>query len=97
MNCDVVASSRYAELFGGLPLSSFAAAWFLAILLVIALRSLRGMAARRLARADLDDRLWRVDVGRLPLHHGCRSEDVLPRVPRGRRNQSCFVHPGAFT
>jgi protein-disulfide isomerase len=33
-NCDVVAASPYAELFAGLPLSSFAAGWFLALFVV---------------------------------------------------------------
>lgn len=34
LNCDAVAASPYAELFAGLPISSFAAGWFLALLLV---------------------------------------------------------------
>ncbi len=34
MDCDVVAASRYAELVGGLPLSSFAAGWFLALAVI---------------------------------------------------------------
>jgi protein-disulfide isomerase/uncharacterized membrane protein len=34
MNCDSVALSRYAELFLGIPLSSFAGGWFLAFFLV---------------------------------------------------------------
>jgi len=33
-NCDVIASSRYSELFAGLPLSSFAGGWYLAIAIV---------------------------------------------------------------
>ena len=32
MNCDVALASKYAELVGGIPLSSFAAGWFLGIL-----------------------------------------------------------------
>ena len=39
MNCDVVAASPYAELVGGLPVSSFGAGWFLALfILSIAIR-----------------------------------------------------------
>lgn len=34
LNCDAVTSSKYAELFSGLPLSSFVAGWFVAILLL---------------------------------------------------------------
>lgn len=34
LNCDAVTASPYAELVGGLPLSSFGAGWFLAILLI---------------------------------------------------------------
>ncbi|MCM2278838.1 MAG: thioredoxin domain-containing protein [Oligoflexia bacterium] len=34
MNCDAVAASPYAELFAGIPLSSFAAGWYLAMLIV---------------------------------------------------------------
>lgn len=34
MNCDVVASSRWAELFSGLPLSSLVAGWFVALLII---------------------------------------------------------------
>lgn len=34
MNCDVVAASRFAELLPGIPLSSFAAGWFLAMAIV---------------------------------------------------------------
>ncbi|MGZ3709571.1 MAG: vitamin K epoxide reductase family protein, partial [Bdellovibrionota bacterium] len=37
MNCDVVAASRYAEIFMGLPLSSFAGGWFLGMFLVAVL------------------------------------------------------------
>ncbi len=33
MNCDVIAASPYAELIAGIPLSSFAAGWFLALFL----------------------------------------------------------------
>jgi protein-disulfide isomerase len=33
-NCDVIVMSKYAELFGGLPLSSFAAGWFVAIFFI---------------------------------------------------------------
>lgn len=32
MNCDVVTLSRFAEVFAGLPLASFAGGWFLALL-----------------------------------------------------------------
>ena len=35
MNCDAVAMSRYAELVFGFPLSSFAAGWFLALLVTV--------------------------------------------------------------
>jgi protein-disulfide isomerase len=34
MNCDVVAVSSWAELAGGLPLSGFAAGWYIALLVV---------------------------------------------------------------
>ena len=34
MNCDVVAASRYAELIPGLPLSTIAAGWFLALIII---------------------------------------------------------------
>jgi protein-disulfide isomerase len=34
MNCDVVAASSYAQLLPGMPLSSFAAGWFLALFVV---------------------------------------------------------------
>jgi protein-disulfide isomerase len=34
MNCDLVAASPFSELFLGLPVSSFAAGWFLALFLV---------------------------------------------------------------
>jgi protein-disulfide isomerase/uncharacterized membrane protein len=34
MNCDVVAASPYSELFAGLPLSSFSAGWYLAMLVI---------------------------------------------------------------
>lgn len=34
MNCDAVTGSRFAELLPGLPLSSFGAGWFLALLIV---------------------------------------------------------------
>jgi protein-disulfide isomerase len=34
MNCDAIAASKYAEFVSGLPLSSFAAGWFLAIVLI---------------------------------------------------------------
>lgn len=34
MNCDAVTSSKYAELFSGLPLSSFVAGWFFAIIIL---------------------------------------------------------------
>jgi protein-disulfide isomerase/uncharacterized membrane protein len=34
MNCDVVAASPYSELFAGLPLSSFATGWYLALFIV---------------------------------------------------------------
>lgn len=40
MNCDQVAASRWAELFAGLPLSSFTAGWYTAIaILALAARS----------------------------------------------------------
>ncbi|MGK5082438.1 thioredoxin domain-containing protein [Bdellovibrionota bacterium FG-1] len=35
INCDVVAASRYAEVFGGLPLASFATGWFLALFAIV--------------------------------------------------------------
>ncbi|MBC7693035.1 MAG: thioredoxin domain-containing protein [Methylotenera sp.] len=35
MNCDVVTSSKYAELFPGLPLSSVTAGWFLALFFIM--------------------------------------------------------------
>jgi protein-disulfide isomerase/uncharacterized membrane protein len=34
MNCDAVAASPYAELFGGLPISSFATGWYFALVFV---------------------------------------------------------------
>jgi len=34
MNCDVIAASSYAELFAGIPLSSFAAGWFVALFIL---------------------------------------------------------------
>ena len=34
MNCDAVIASRYAELFAGIPLSSFAAGWMLALVFI---------------------------------------------------------------
>lgn len=34
MNCDVIAASPYAELFAGIPLSSFAGGWFVALFIV---------------------------------------------------------------
>jgi protein-disulfide isomerase len=34
MNCDAVAASSYAELLPGMPLSSFAAGWFIALFIV---------------------------------------------------------------
>lgn len=34
LNCDAVTSSKYAELFSGLPLSSFVAGWFIALLIL---------------------------------------------------------------
>lgn len=34
MNCDAVATSRWAELFRGLPLSSFVAGWFVSLAIV---------------------------------------------------------------
>jgi protein-disulfide isomerase/uncharacterized membrane protein len=34
INCDAVAASKYAELLPGMPLSSFAAGWFLAVLII---------------------------------------------------------------
>jgi protein-disulfide isomerase/uncharacterized membrane protein len=39
MNCDAVTTSRFAELWPGLPLSSFVAGWFVALLII-------GMLAR---------------------------------------------------
>lgn len=50
MNCDVVAASRHAELFAGLPISSFAAGWFLA-LFVVALIARNVFWRREAARA----------------------------------------------
>lgn len=52
MNCDVVAASPYAELFFGLPLSSFAAGWFLA-LFGIALLGRNPFWAREATRASV--------------------------------------------
>lgn len=50
MNCDVVAASPFSELFFGLPLSSFAAGWFLA-LIGIALIGRNVFWSREAARA----------------------------------------------
>lgn len=50
MNCDVVAASTYAELLPGMPLSSFAAGWFLA-LFIIALLARNAFWRREAVRA----------------------------------------------
>jgi protein-disulfide isomerase len=52
MNCDAVAASPYASLFAGLPLSSFAAGWFLA-LFVVALTARNVFWRRESLRAAL--------------------------------------------
>jgi protein-disulfide isomerase len=53
MNCDVVASSRYAELVAGIPLSSFAGGWFLAIAVIAMIGRASPYWYRDIARALL--------------------------------------------
>lgn len=45
MNCDIVATSRFAELFAGIPLSSAAAGWFLGVAILAMMTMTEGFRA----------------------------------------------------
>lgn len=77
MNCDLVATSRYAELFGGVPVSSAAAGWFLGVAVLAIMstgdgfRAAGARALRLLGAAGLGISLFFLGIMIFVLHTGC--------------------------
>lgn len=53
LNCDAVAASKYAELVGGIPLSSFTAGWYLAIAILSIITLISSESRRQATQALL--------------------------------------------